>query len=138
MKKFIGEILVLIGSIGIIVCSLVSGGTMIYGLVIREFNVLTSTSFLFGWIALFLTVFTRIYGFMYSMYALRMISLGRNSKKSFYLSLIFLVFEVARVIYISLKIDNYYSIEIFYGLIIATFTLFIVQAIGMLLNYKNK
>lgn len=138
MNKFFGEIFVLIGSLVLIIIPLIGGGTILYALFNHQLGILTETSFPLGWGALFLTVFAHIYSFIYSIHSLRIISLGRSSKKSLYLSLPFLVLEIARTIYIFVNFDNFVFKEVFTILIILTFVFYFVQFFGFILNYKKR
>lgn len=137
MNKFIGEILVLLGSMGLIVVSAISVGTIIFGIINNNLDVLVTTSYLIGWIALSLTLFSKIYSFIYSVGALRLISKGRSNKKTIFLSLIFAISEVSRDIYIFRNVSDFYAKDMFISLIIATSVLYLIQIIGCILNYKK-
>lgn len=138
MNKFIGEILVLLGSMGLIVVSAISVGTIIFGIINNNLDVLVSTSYLIGWIALSLTLFSKIYSFIYSVGALRLISKGRSNKKSLFLSIIFVISETCRDIYIFRNIDDFYAKDMFISLMIAVWILYFIQLIGFILNYKKR
>ncbi len=138
MNKFFGEILVLIGSIALIFIPLVGGGTILYALFNHQLGILTETSFPFGWGALILTVFSHIYCFIYSIYSLRVISLGRSSKKSLYISLPFIIIEIIRSIFIYTYFSSFAFKNIFNILIILTFVFYFLQLCGFILNYKKR
>ncbi len=138
MNKFFGEIFVLIGSLALIIIPLIGGGAILYALFNHQLGILTETSFPLGWGALFLTVFTHIYSFIYSIHSLRIISLGRSSKKSLYLSLPFFALEITRTIYIFVNFDDFAFKEVFTILIILTFAFYFVQFFGFILNYKKR
>lgn len=138
MNKFIGEILVLLGSMGLIVVSAISVGTIVFGIINNNLDVLITTSYLIGWIALSLTLFSKIYSFIYSVGALRLISKGRSNKKSLFLSIIFVISETCRDIYIFRNIDDFYAKDMFISLMIAVWILYFIQLIGFILNYKKR
>ncbi len=137
MNKFFGEILVLISSIGIMVICLIGGGFIIYGLANHQLGALTETSYPEGWVAFLLTIISSIYGFIYSGYSLRLVSLSRSSKKTLFLALPFLLLEVSRLIYIEVVIKYFLLHNVYIILIIINFTLIIIQIIGAILNYKK-
>ena len=138
MNKFFGEILVLIGSIALIFIPLVGGGTIIYALFNHQLGILTETSFPLGWGALILTVFSHIYCFVYSIYSLRVISLGRSSKKSLFISLPFIIVEIARCVFIYVNFLSFAFDNMFNILMILTFIFYFIQLCGFILNYKKR
>ncbi len=138
MNKFFGEILVLIGSIALIIVALVGGGTIVYALFNHQLGVLTETSFPLGWAALIFTVFSHIYSFIYSIYSLRVISLGRSSKKSLFISLPFIVVEIVKTIFIYLNFPSFPHKEIFNIIVILTFVFYFIQLCGFILNFKKR
>lgn len=138
MNKFFGEILVLIGSIALIIVALVGGGTIVYALFNHQLGVLTETSFPLGWAALIFTVFSDIYSFIYSIYSLRVISLGRSSKKSLFISLPFIVVEIVKTIFIYLNFPSFPHKEIFNIIVILTFVFYFIQLCGFILNFKKR
>ncbi len=137
MKKFFGEILVLIGSIALTLIPLAGGITILVALFRHQLDILTLTSYPIGWISLLLTVFVHIYGFVYSILSLRVISLGRSSKKSLYISLPFIVVEIFRTIFVYVLVGDFAYLNFFTTIIILTFIFYSIQLFGFILNYKK-
>lgn len=142
MQKFLGKILILIGSIGVLIVNLVEIIYLIYALSNGHFLSLVEISNKNGWYITIIIVLMLIYFIVESIFSLHQISLGRSSKKTFYLSIFIILCLVAKnaFFYITIKdnvIDNdygyYLSINVSYFVFLA------IQCIGSLLNYhKNK
>lgn len=138
MKRFIGLISILIGSIGLIITSFIGIGSIIYLLINHELSVLIETDFIEGWVSLILLIVNSVFAILYSSYALRIISLGRVSKRSLYISLIYIVIEIFRIIYTFYNLDTNFSLyNVFIVIVILNIVFYVIQASGFILNYKK-
>lgn len=138
MKRFIGLISILIGSIGLIITSFIGIGSIIYLLINHELSVLIETDYIEGWVSLILLIVNSVFAILYSSYALRIISLGRVSKRSLYISLIYIVIEIFRIVYTFYNLDTNFSLyNVFIVIVILNIVFYVVQASGFILNYKK-
>ena len=138
MKRFIGLISILIGSIGLIITSFIGIGSIIYLLINRELSVLIETDYIEGWVSLILLIVNSVFAILYSSYALRIITLGRVSKRSLYISLIYFVIEIFRIIYSFYNLGTNFSLSnVFIVIAILNIAFYVIQASGFILNYKK-
>lgn len=138
MKRFIGLISILIGSIGLIITSFIGIGSIIYLLINHELSVLIETDYIEGWVSLILLIVNSVFAILYSSYALRIISLGRVSKRSLYISLIYIVIEIFRIIYTFYNLGTNFSLyNVFIVIAILNIVFYVIQASGFILNYKK-
>ena len=138
MKRFIGLISILIGSIGLIITSFIGIGSIIYLLINHELSVLIETDYIEGWVSLILLIVNSVFAILYSSYALRIISLGRVSKRSLYISLIYIVIEIFRIVYTFYNLDTNFSLyNVFIVIVILNIVFYVIQASGFILNYKK-
>ena len=138
MRKLFADILIIIGTIGLIVLSLIGTGIILYMLFTHQLGVLVYTSYSKGWVALVLTIVSILDGFLYSLYTLRAISVGRTTKKPIFVSFLYLFIEIVRIIYISLVIKDFVYMKFFIVIYILNLVFYAVQFLGCLLNYKKK
>lgn len=140
MQKFIGKILILIGSIGLIITTLAEAIYLIIALNNQTFLPLINTSNKNGWYITLLILFILIYCFTLAIFSLKQISLGRNSKKTFYLSLLILIGFILKNAFFYYVIkdcvsDNDYN---FYFSINISYLVFIlIEMFGSALNYHK-
>lgn len=138
MKRFIGLISILIGSIGLIITSFIGIGSIIYLLINHELSVLIETDNIEGWVSLILLIVNSVFVILYSSYALRIITLGRVSKRSLYISLIYIVIEIFRIIYSFYNLGTNFSLSnVFIVIAILNIVFYVIQASGFILNYKK-
>ncbi len=138
MKRFIGLISILIGSIGLIITSFIGIGSIIYLLINHELSVLIETDNIEGWVSLILLIVNSVFVILYSSYALRIITLGRVSKRSLYISLIYIVIEIFRIIYSFYNLGTNFSLSnVFIVIAILNVVFYVIQASGFILNYKK-
>lgn len=138
MKRFIGLISILIGSIGLIITSFIGIGSIIYLLINHELSVLIETDSIEGWVSLILLIVNCVFAILYSSYALRIITLGRVSKRSLYISLIYIVIEIFRIIYSFYNLGTNFSLSnVFIVIAILNVVFYVIQASGFILNYKK-
>lgn len=138
MKRFIGLISILIGSIGLIITSFIGIGSIIYLLINHELSVLIETDSIEGWVSLILLIVNSVFAILYSSYALRIITLGRVSKRSLYISLIYIVIEIFRIIYSFYTLGTNFSLSnVFIVIAILNIVFYVIQASGFILNYKK-
>lgn len=138
MKRFIGLISILIGSIGLIITSFIGIGSIIYLLINHELSVLIETDNIEGWVSLILLIVNSVFVILYSSYALRIITLGRVSKRSLYISLIYIVIEIFRIIYSFYNLGTNFSLSnVFIVIAILNIAFYVIQASGFILNYKK-